>query len=56
MLARHAAKTCTSIAAWMTASQYLGHEDVTMAVRHDGPIDREEQRRLVTGPDGVNQQ
>lgn len=51
MLARHAAKTCTSIPELVAVSQNLGHEDVMMTVRRYGQIDRDEQRRLITGQD-----
>lgn len=51
MLARHAAKTCTSIAELVAVSQNLGHEDALMTVRRYGQISREDQRRLVTGRD-----
>ena len=49
MLARHAAKTCTSISELVEVSQNLGHEDVMMTVRRYGQVSREDQRRLITG-------
>ncbi len=49
MLARHAAKTCESIAELVATSQNLGHTDVLTTLRSYGQISREEQRRLITG-------
>ena len=49
MLARHAAKTCTSVAEIVATSQNLGHTDVLTTLRSYGQISRERQRALVTG-------
>lgn len=49
MLARHAAKTCTSVAELVATSQNLGHKDVLTTLRSYGQISRERQRALVTG-------
>ncbi|SHE87193.1 Site-specific recombinase XerD [Litoreibacter ascidiaceicola] len=49
MLARHAAKTCTSVAELIATSQNLGHKDVLTTLRSYGQISRERQRALVTG-------
>lgn len=49
MLARHAAKTCTSVAELVATSQNLGHTDVLTTLRSYGQISRERQRALVTG-------
>ena len=49
MLARHAVKTSTSVAAFVAASQNLGHTDVLTTLRSDGQLSRERQRELVTG-------
>lgn len=49
MLARHAAKTCTSVAELVATSQNLGHSDVLTTLRSYGQISRERQRALVTG-------
>ncbi len=51
MLARHAAKTCTSVAELVATSQNLGHTDVLTTLRSYGQINREDQRRLITGRD-----
>lgn len=49
MLARHVAKTCTSVAELVATSQNLGHSDVLTTLRSYGQISRERQRALVTG-------
>ena len=49
MLARHAAKHCTSVAELVATSQNLGHTDVLTTLRSYGQISREDQRKLVTG-------
>ena len=49
MLARHVAKTCTSVAELVATSQNLGHTDVLTTLRSYGQISRERQRALVTG-------
>lgn len=49
MLARHAAKTCTSVAEIVATSQNLGHTDVLTTLRSYGQISRERQRELITG-------
>ena len=49
MLARHAAKTCESVAELVATSQNLGHTDVLTTLRSYGQINREDQRRLITG-------
>jgi len=49
MLARHAAKTCASVAELVATSQNLGHKDVLTTLRSYGQISRERQRALVTG-------
>lgn len=49
MLARHAAKTCTSVAELVATSQNLGHTDVLTTLRSYGHISRERQRALITG-------
>lgn len=56
MLARHAAKTCNSVAELVATSQNLGHTDVLTTLRSYGQISRERQRALITGeplPDDV---
>lgn len=56
MLARHIAKTSTSVAELVAASQNLGHSDVLTTLRSYGQISRERQRALITGeslPDDV---
>lgn len=52
MLARHAAKTCTSVAEIVATSQNLGHTDVLTTLRSYGQISRERQRELITGETG----
>lgn len=52
MLARHAAKNCTSIAEIVAASQNLGHTDVLTTLRNYGQIDRDRMRELITGESG----
>ena len=49
MHARHAAKTCTSIAELISTSQNLGHKDVMTTVGSHSQISHERQRALVTG-------
>lgn len=49
MLARHAAKTCTSVAEIVATAQNLGHSDVLTTLRSYGQISRERQRALITG-------
>ncbi|MCP3972372.1 MAG: tyrosine-type recombinase/integrase [Rhodobacteraceae bacterium] len=49
MLARHAAKTCSSVAELVATSQNLGHTDVLTTLRNYGQISRERQRALITG-------
>ena len=49
MLARHAAKTCTSVAEIVATSQNLGHADLLTTLRSYGQISRERQRALITG-------
>ena len=52
MLARHAAKTCTSVAEIVATAQNLGHSDVLTTLRSYGQISRERQRALITGESG----
>ncbi|MDU9007217.1 tyrosine-type recombinase/integrase [Sedimentitalea todarodis] len=52
MLARHAAKTCTSVAEIVATSQNLGHTDVLTTLRSYGQIDRDRMRALITGEEG----
>lgn len=52
MLARHAAKNCTSVAELVATSQNLGHTDVLTTLRSYGQISRERQRALITGESG----
>ena len=49
MLARHAARHCTSVAELVANSQNLGHTDVLTTLRSYGQISRDEQRKLITG-------
>lgn len=49
MLARHAAKNCTSVAEIVATAQNLGHSDVLTTLRSYGQISRERQRALITG-------
>jgi integrase len=49
MLARHAARHCTSVAELVATSQNLGHTDVLTTLRSYGQISRDEQRKLITG-------
>lgn len=49
MLARHAAKNCASMAELVATSQNLGHTDVLTTLRSYGQINRDDQRRLITG-------
>lgn len=48
MLARHAAKTCTSVTEIVATSQNLGHTDVLTTLCSYGQISRERQRELTT--------
>ena len=52
MLARHAAKNCTSVAEIVATAQNLGHSDVLTTLRSYGQISRERQRALITGEFG----
>lgn len=52
MLARHGAKTSESVAELVALSQNLGHTDVLTTLRSYGQIDRDTQRRLITGEKG----
>ena len=52
MLARHATRTCTSVAELVATSQNLGHTDVLTTLRSYGQIDRERMRALITGETG----
>lgn len=52
MLARHAAKHCTSVAEIVATAQNLGHSDVLTTLRSYGQISRERQRALITGEHG----
>lgn len=52
MLARHAAKHCTSVAEIVATAQNLGHSDVLTTLRSYGQISRERQRALITGESG----
>ena len=49
MLARHAAKHCTPVAELVAKSQNLGHTDVLSTLRSYRRINRDEQRKLITG-------
>ena len=49
MLARHATRTCTSVAELVATSQNLGHTDVLTTLRSYGQIDRDRMRTLITG-------
>lgn len=49
MLARHAAKNCSSVAEIVASSQNLGHADVLTTLRNYGQIDRNRMRALITG-------
>ena len=49
MLARHAAKHCTSVAELVATSQNLGQTDVLTTLCSYGQISRDEQRKLITG-------
>lgn len=51
MLARHAAKNCSTIAELVATSQNLGHTDILTTLRSYGQISRERQRALITGED-----
>ena len=53
-LARHGAKTSQSVAEPVALSQNLGHTDVLTTLRSYGQIDRNTQRRLITGERGDN--
>ena len=49
MLARHAAKTSTSVAELVATSKNLEHADVLTTLRSYGQISRERQRALIIG-------
>ncbi|MDX8347813.1 tyrosine-type recombinase/integrase [Cognatiyoonia sp. IB215446] len=49
MLSRHVARNCNSVAELVATSQNLGHTDVLTTLRSYGHINRDDQRRLVTG-------
>jgi integrase len=49
MLARHAAKTCESVAELVATAQNLGHTDILTTLRSYGQNSREDHRRLITG-------
>lgn len=49
MLARPAAKHCTSVAELVATSHNLGHTYVLTTLRSYGQISRDEQRKLITG-------
>ncbi len=49
MLARHAARHGKSVAELVATSQNLGHSDVLTTLRRYGQINRDDQRRLITG-------
>jgi integrase/recombinase XerD len=52
MLARHATRTCTSVAELVATSQNLGHTDVLTTLRSYGQIDRDRMRVQITGESG----
>jgi len=49
MLARHAVNSAKSVAAFVAASQNLGHADILTTLRNYGQVSRERQRELITG-------
>lgn len=49
MLARHAARHGKSVAELVATSQNLGHTDVLTTLRRYGQINRDDQRRLISG-------
>ena len=49
MHSRHIARNCKSVAELVATSQNLGHTDVLTTLRSYGQINRDDQRRLVTG-------
>ena len=49
MLSRDIARNCKSVAELVATSQNLGHTDVLTTLRNYGQINRDDQRRLVTG-------
>ena len=51
MHSRHIARNCKSVAELVATSQNLGHTDVLTTLRSYGQINRDDQRRLVTGED-----
>lgn len=51
MLSRHISRNCKSVAELVATSQNLGHSDVLTTLRNYGQINRDDQRRLVTGED-----
>lgn len=51
MLSRHIARNCKSVAELVATSQNLGHTDVLTTFRNYGQINRDDQRKLVTGED-----
>ncbi len=51
MLSRHIARNCKSVAELVATSQNLGHTDVLTTLRNYGQINRDDQRKLVTGED-----
>ncbi len=52
MLARHAARNCTSVAELVATSQNLGHTNVLTTLRSYGQVSRERQHELITGESG----
>lgn len=49
MLARHAAKNCTSVVEIVATSQNLDHTDILKTLRNYGQIDRDRMREHITG-------
>ncbi len=49
MLSRHIARNSKSVAELVATSQNLGHTDVLTTLRNYGQINRDDQRRIVTG-------
>lgn len=49
MLSRHIARNCKSVAELVATSQNLGHSGVLTTLLNYGQINRDDQRRLVTG-------
>lgn len=56
MLSRHIAKTCKSVAELVASSQNLDQTDVLTTLRNYGHINRDDQRKLVTGEEPRNLQ